>query len=218
MPAGDRPMGIVTPAEDRRKGSVTPAGDHAEGVVTPAATESGSTHRSVRDGPWRVDLTIRPGVPRIVPYRALAAAMRAALEAAGAPQPASIGLILSDDRELAVLNATHMGMAGPTDVLSFPLLAPEAFPAGRGRATASAFVLPPHRRIHLGDIVVSVERAREQALDGRGGHTGDVRWAPADELRLLVTHGTLHLCGWDHAEAAGEAAMRSLERRLIARG
>ena len=59
--------------------------------------------------------------------------------------------------------------------------------------------MPPGARIHLGDIVVSVERAIEQAEAGRGGQTGDVRWSPADELRLLVTHGTLHICGWDHA-------------------
>ena len=32
-----------------------------------------------------------------------------------------------------------------------------------------------------------------------GGQTGDVRWDAADELRLLVTHGVLHICGWDHA-------------------
>ena len=62
---------------------------------------------------------------------------------------------------------------------------------------------------------MSVERAIEQAVEGRGGHTGDVRWSPADELRLLVIHGTLHVCGWDHAEPAEESAMRALERRLL---
>ncbi len=55
----------------------------------------------------------------------------------------------------------------------------------------------------------------EQAEGGRGGQTGDVSWSAADELRLLVTHGTLHVCGWDHAEPAEEAAMRALERRLL---
>ncbi len=62
---------------------------------------------------------------------------------------------------------------------------------------------------------MSVERAIEQAEAGRGGQTGDVRWSPSDELRLLVTHGTLHICGWDHAEPAEAAAMRALERRLL---
>ena len=137
-----------------------------------------------------------------------------------------MGLVLSDDAELARLNASHLGKRGPTDVLSFPLLPPEAFPphlrAPRDRGArsglsdpAATFALPPGRRPHLGDIVVSVERAIAQARDGRGGQTGDVRWSPADELLLLVTHGTLHLCGWDHAEPAEEAAMRDLEARLL---
>jgi rRNA maturation RNase YbeY len=64
---------------------------------------------------------------------------------------------------------------------------------------------------------VSVERAIEQALEGRGGHTGTVLWSPADELRLLVIHGTLHVCGWDHAEPLEESAMRALERGLLGR-
>ncbi len=78
-----------------------------------------------------------------------------------------------------------------------------------------AFALPPRARTHLGDIVVSVERAIEQAGAGRGGQTGDVRWDARDELRLLVTHGTLHVCGWDHAEPEEETAMRVLERSLL---
>ena len=187
--------------------------------------------RAIYLGPWRIDLTVRDGVVAPVAGAALARAVAAALSAAGAASPASIGLILSDDAELAELNAAHLGNAGPTDVLSFPLLPSGAFPehvggsdrgAGsdrdtatdRGAGTALPFALPPGRRPHLGDIVVSVERAIEQAEAGRGGQTGDVRWSPADELRLLVTHGTLHVCGWDHAEPAEEAAMRALESAL----
>jgi len=118
-----------------------------------------------------------------------------------------------------------MGVDGPTDVLSFPLLAAAAFPphtggpnrhGPAGETGRRTFALPPGRRLHLGDIVVSVERAAAQAVQGRGGQTGDVRWSPADELLLLVTHGVLHICGWDHAEPAEEAAMRALERRLLA--
>jgi len=183
--------------------------------------------------PFRVDLDVRAVVPRLLPAAALVRALRAALLAGGAPEPAAVGLVLADDAELARLNAAHMGKRGPTDVLSFPLLPPEAFPphvggpprparrsrsAGRGRASADAgraFLLPPGTRLHLGDVVVSVERAIEQAEAGRGGQAGDVRWAPADELRLLVVHGGLHLCGWDHAEPAEEAAMRALEREVL---
>ena len=178
--------------------------------------------RSLYLGPWRIDVERRDGVPRLLPDTALARAVAAALEAAGAPRPASVGLILSDDAELAELNAAHMGKDGPTDVLSFPLLPPEAFPPHPGKAgpptrpPAEPFPLPPGARPHLGDIVVSIERAIDQAAAGRGGQTGDVRWDARDELRLLVTHGTLHVCGWDHAEPDEEAAMRTLERELLA--
>ena len=178
--------------------------------------------RSHYRGPWRIDVERRDGVPRLLPATALARIVAVALDAAGAPAPASIGLILADDAELAELNAVHMGKAGPTDVLSFPLLPPESYPHHAGKATAAAgsgdampFPLPPGVRTNLGDIVVSVERALEQAAAGRGGQTGDVRWEARDELRLLVTHGTLHVCGWDHAEPAEEAAMRALEREVL---
>ena len=185
-------------------------------------------------GPWRIDVERRDGVPRLLPATVLARAVAAALEAAGAPSPASLGVILSDDEELAELNATHMGKDGPTDVLSFPLLSPGTYPSHPGKAAADAdadadadaeddgdhragagFTLPPGARPHLGDIVVSVERAVDQAEAGRGGQSGDVRWDARDELRLLVTHGTLHVCGWDHAEPDEETAMRALETRLL---
>jgi probable rRNA maturation factor len=175
-------------------------------------------------GPWRIDLDSRDGVPRLLPATVLARVAAAALEAAGAPRPASLGLILADDAELAELNEAHMGKHGPTDVLSFPLLPPGAYPRHPGKAAdeenvtsvdGEAFALPPGTRTPLGDIVVSVERAMDQAEAGRGGQTGDVRWDARDELRLLVTHGVLHVCGWDHAEPEEEAAMRAQERILL---
>lgn len=177
--------------------------------------------------PWRIDVAHRDAVEAPGGVRQLARAIAAALDVAGAPKPASIGLILSDDHELASLNAEHMGVAGPTDVLSFPLLPSEAFPDHPRRSSAGSslappaprgpggFALPPRRRLHVGDIVVSVERAVEQAATGGGGWSGRTAWSAADELRLLVTHGTLHICGWDHAEPAEEAAMRRLEGELL---
>jgi probable rRNA maturation factor len=186
---------------------------------------------SIYLAPWRIDPTVRPAVVdshggrHPIAIAILARAIAAALDAGGAPSPGSIGLILSDDAELAGLNEAHLGHEGPTDVLSFPLLPPEAFPAHEGDpdrgmvpppGDAAAFTGPPGRRIHLGDVVVSVERAAEQAAIGRGGQTGDVQWSTTDELRLLVTHGTLHLCGWDHADPIEEGEMRALEQRLLA--
>ena len=161
--------------------------------------------RALYRPPWRIDLTVRSGVVAPLSGAELARVVAAALDGVKASGPASLGLILSDDAELAALNEAHLGVAGPTDVLSFPL---EPNPG---------FALPPGARPHLGDIVVSVERAAAQAAAGHGGQTGDVRWSPADELRLLVIHGVLHICGLDHAEPAEEAAMRALERRLLSK-
>jgi ssRNA-specific RNase YbeY (16S rRNA maturation enzyme) len=115
-------------------------------------------------GSWRIDVERREDVPRLVAATALARAVAKALGAAGAPEPATIGLILTDDAELAMLNAEHMAKVGPTDVLSFPLLPPEAYPPHPGKADSvagagAAFVLPPGTVPHLGDVVVSVERA-----------------------------------------------------------
>jgi probable rRNA maturation factor len=165
------------------------------------------TTRRLYLAPWRIDVVLRDGVSTRLSTAAIARAAAMALDAAGAPRPGAVTIVLTDDEELAELNAEHMGVEGPTDVLSFPMLPAESFPAD-DREPAGA-------RSHIGDIAISVERAIEQAAEGRGGQTGDVRWSAADELRLLVTHGTLHLCGWDHAEPTEQVAMRGLEQRLL---
>ena len=180
----------------------------------------GELARSIYRPPWRVDVVRRDGARGPLSNQAIATAVARGLEAAAAPRPGSVTVVLTDDDELADLNREHMGHEGPTDVLSFPMLEPDVF-----RRTGLADIHSRPRRAqsrgrrprtHIGDIAISVERAFEQAELGRGGQTGDVRWSATDELRLLVTHGTLHLCGWDHAEPSEEAAMRALERRLLA--
>lgn len=170
-----------------------------------------------------MSLSIRPGVDPLLPTAELHRVLSCALEAAGAPSDASVSLTLAGDAELGALNETYMGKSGPTDVLSFPLLPPGRFPPHAGQdvglrhisAAEEGFRLPPGEPVHLGDIVVSVERAIDQARSGRGGQGSDRAWVPEDELRLLVTHGALHLCGWDHADPVEGDAMRALERELL---
>jgi probable rRNA maturation factor len=170
--------------------------------------------RSLYLPPWRIDLVERPTIATPVSAVALARAAAAALHAGHAPSPGSVTVVLTNDEELAELNREHMGHDEPTDVLSFPMLAPSAF--GRDGGTGETGAAGTRAgRTHIGDIAISVERAVEQAHEGRGGQTGDVSWSAADEMRLLVTHGVLHLCGWDHAEPAEETEMRALERRLL---
>ena len=202
------PAGRVAPAPDAGRGSA-----------------GSDRSRRLSVGPWRIDLTRRAGTPQLLSDAAIARTAAAALDhaahgvVAGGPSGsrASLAIVLTDDAELADLNAEHLGKRGATDVLSFPMLEPEAFaPARHSRVGRAGRAVERRGRIHLGDIAISVERVIEQAESGRGGQSGDVRWAPADELRLLVIHGTLHVCGWDHAEPAEQAAMRATEQRLLA--
>lgn len=186
-------------------------------------TDGGDRAHSIHVGASRIDIIRREGLPRVLSDASLARAIARALDVSGAPMPASVALVLTDDSELADLYRAHLGKRGPTDVLSFPMLSAASFPPHPGRASIAMPVggmsdvrAPvPGGRTHIGDIAISVERAIEQAEAGRGGQTGDVRWSAIDEVRLLATHGTLHLCGWDHAEVGEEAAMRALEQTLL---
>jgi probable rRNA maturation factor len=89
----------------------------------------------------------------------------------------SFTCLLSDDAELRRLNRDFRKMDYATDVLSFP------------SAEAGEF---------LGEIAISVDRARAQAKEQ--DHD------PADEIRILMLHGVLHLMGMDHEADSGEMA------------
>lgn len=102
-------------------------------------------------------------------------------------------LTFVDRDEIAELNTEHMGVAGPTDVLSFPLdadLDPADLPSGFGP-------------LLLGDVVICPAVAAEAAPT----HAGTLD----DELALLVVHGVLHVLGHDHAEPDETVRMRSAE-------
>jgi len=129
----------------------------------------------------------------------LAALLSAVLLAEGAPAHATAGLHLVDVAEISELNDEHMGVSGPTDVLSFPLDGPGDHD-GPG----------PDQDVQqiVGDVVLCPDVAVAQASE----HAG----SKADECRLLVVHGGLHLCGWDHAEPDDRDAMWARERALMA--
>ena len=135
-------------------------------------------------------------------WTALAEAVLRAERAIG-----ELTLTFVDPAEIAALNAEHMGIDGPTDVLSFPLdaatfIEPGVFiEPGASRRLAGS---PP---VLLGDVVVCPAIAAIAAPD----HGGSVE----DELALLVVHGILHVLGHDHAEPDETAAMRERERRLL---
>jgi probable rRNA maturation factor len=105
-------------------------------------------------------------------------------------------LTFVDGEEMHALNAEHMGVDGPTDVLSFPLDAADA-------------EVPDSVPVLLGDVVVCPVVAAEQAPQ----HAG----ALDDELALLVVHGVLHVLGHDHATPAETDVMQARERELLER-
>jgi len=104
-------------------------------------------------------------------------------------QSGELTLTFVDRAEIANLNEEHLGNAGVTDVLSFPL---DDDPSD---VTAGPIL--------LGDVVVCPAVAAEAAT----GHAGTID----DELALLTVHGVLHIIGHDHADADERAVMQALE-------
>ena len=110
----------------------------------------------------------------------------------------SLGVLLIDDASIAELNLRWRQKPTPTDVLSFAALEIE-MPMGADQG-----------ELELGDIVVSVPTARRQALEQEHGLERELRW--------LVSHGLLHLLGWDHPDEDSLAAMLQKQERLLGMG
>ncbi len=115
------------------------------------------------------------------------------------PAKAVAVVTLTGDERLREYNNRYRGLDEPTDVLAF---------AAREQATDQRFQAPPGTEDWLGDIVISLPRARRQARDA--GHPVN------EEVRLLAVHGFLHLLGYDHAQPAEEATMTALTNRILA--
>ena len=111
-----------------------------------------------------------------------------ALASIGAKKPDATIVFLSD-RAIRELNCRFRGKRYATDVLSFPS-APEPF--------------EKENRSHLGEVVISVQRATAQAQSNRLSFD--------NEVKQLILHGLLHLCGYDHETDNGE--MNRLELGL----
>ena len=118
------------------------------------------------------------------------AVLREMLRAEGLADRGEVHCVLADDAEIADLNGRFRGKAGPTDVLAFPY----------DPATTDGVV---------GDIYVSLDRAREQANE-RGEPIGREVW------RLFV-HGALHLAGHEHDSDADDRAMRACQEEWVDR-
>jgi probable rRNA maturation factor len=111
---------------------------------------------------------------------------------------ADLSVVLVDEPAMTELHVRWMDEPGPTDVLSFPM--------DELRPPKDDDEDPPEGL--LGDVVLCPQVALRQAEVA--GH------AMADELALLLTHGVLHLLGYDHAEPEEQREMFGLQARLLA--
>lgn len=133
------------------------------------------------------------------------------LEQEGCPYEAEVSLVLTSDEEIHRLNLQYRGIDRPTDVLSFPQIAYRA-PADFSRLEEEGMDCfnPDSGELFLGDIIISLDRVKEQAENY--GH------GPRREYAFLVAHSMLHLLGYDHMteeeaarmEAGQDAVLRAL--------
>jgi probable rRNA maturation factor len=136
----------------------------------------------------QIPITIDPGVHCPLSADRCRQAVVAAAAARGFSQ-GEIGIRITDDANIRVVNARHLGHDYETDVISFaydcqaPLL--------------------------IGELVVSAETA------GRRAH--ELGWPGEHELLLYIVHGVLHITGMDDHAPADRARMRAAERQLMLR-
>lgn len=137
-----------------------------------------------------IHIETNPSLKTVLAPEALERAALAAL--ARQSVDGDLTIVLTDDAQLHGLNRDYLGIDAPTDVLAFPASETD----------------PETARRYLGDILISVPRAEEQAR--AAGHVLEA------EAQLLTVHGTLHLLGYDHAGTADKARMWNAQAEILA--
>ena len=107
----------------------------------------------------------------------------------------TMGLQFTDDKTITEMNLFWRNINKNTDVLSFPVIDEQN-------------VLPEDQPVELGDIIISVPTAKRQAKE-RNHELGI-------ELKWLVSHGLLHLLGWDHPDIESLREMLKCQEQLLA--
>jgi probable rRNA maturation factor len=124
--------------------------------------------------------------------------VQSALVSAGLECRGELTILVTSDAHMREMNRAYRGVDTPTDVLAFG-----------GASEGEAFVCSPEASGYLGDIVISYPRALQQAAER--GHP------VAEELLVLVVHGTLHLLGYDHEQDEDEGEMWDAQDAALAR-
>ena len=124
---------------------------------------------------------------------------RDVLKAEGVTSPYEVSIVLTDQETVHAMNRHYRNVDAPTDVIAF-------YTEEQG-PDATEFVLPNDGVRRLGDVVISFPQAVEQAREE--SHSVE------QELSLLVTHGLLHLLGYDHEAPEDAPRMRGREAVLM---
>lgn len=134
-----------------------------------------------------------------------------ALDYEECPYEAEVNVLLTDNEDIRQMNKEYRNIDSATDVLSFPMAdydRPSDF--GRLEEMANDYFNPETGELLLGDIVISVDKVKEQAE--RYGHS------ETRELAFLVAHSMLHLCGYDHMADEERLVMEKKQEEILKRG
>lgn len=140
------------------------------------------------------------------------------LQAAGINQPVMLTLLITSDETIKDMNKQYRQQNKPTDVLSFPLLekplvnapADQLWQPQEGAEEAqpgTPFVTPPELITNLGDIVISWPTLERQATEANH--------STSYELLYLLSHGVLHLVGYDDMREAGYQRMVGIQQSVL---
>ena len=130
------------------------------------------------------------------------------LDTENCPYESQVSLLLTDNEGIREFNHQTRGLDKPTDVLSFPNVEydePSNFETVENQE-ADCFD-PDTGELILGDIIISVEKVEQQALEY--GHS------QKREFAFLVAHSMLHLCGYDHMTPEEEAEMIGKQEAVL---
>lgn len=132
-----------------------------------------------------------------------------ALDYLNCPYEVQLNLTLTDNEGIHAINKEYRQIDRPTDVLSFPLVdypEPNVFPESIEDNAEDYFDLDTGE-LMLGDIIISVEKCKEQAKEY--GHS-ELR-----EYSFLIVHSMLHLFGYDHMEEDERTVMEEKQREIL---
>ena len=148
----------------------------------------------------------RPSLLQLPLRRHIARCIRVALQMQQVDVPCEINVLVTDDATIREINRIQRGLDSATDVLSFPMF---ELTAGELPEDWSPYCDPDSGYVPLGDMALSLERARDQAK--QFGHSA------RREIGYLTVHSVLHLLGYDHMDEGEEKRkMRAREEAILA--